>query len=402
MKHAALGASSAARWKACPGSVRLINRLPDNERNPSSPYAEEGQCAHALAERVLLATAEEARLGQWINAEGELANYERPGYWEITEEMQEAVDLYVQEVYDQAAGLVCPDITIESMVYPLRERDDMFGTADCIIIESYGVLVVIDFKFGKGHVVEAEWNDQMLYYGVGALNRVGDDASIEKVRLIIVQPRAAHHDGPIRRVEYTVAQLRAEEDEIRAAARATADPNAALIPGEAQCHFCPAAGRCPALGKVALASALSDFEAIEPEIVLPDPNDGPQIARAKKLQGLVRMWADSVDDIAFNSAQRGVEIPGFKLVNGTKHRQWADSFKTAAALAEQQVSLETSHTPPKLKSPAQLEKLMGKAWVAEYAIKLEGAPQLVPDSDRRVAIQPGCLSDFTALTAEKD
>ena len=46
IKHALLGASSAARWIACPPSARATENLPGE----TSKYAEEGTRAHELCE----------------------------------------------------------------------------------------------------------------------------------------------------------------------------------------------------------------------------------------------------------------------------------------------------------------------------------------------------------------
>lgn len=49
IKHALLGASSAARWIACPPSARLT----ENMEGGSSQYAEEGTKAHEACEHAL-------------------------------------------------------------------------------------------------------------------------------------------------------------------------------------------------------------------------------------------------------------------------------------------------------------------------------------------------------------
>ena len=46
MAHALLGPSSAARWIACPPSVKLCEQFEDVE----SEYAKEGSLAHEIAE----------------------------------------------------------------------------------------------------------------------------------------------------------------------------------------------------------------------------------------------------------------------------------------------------------------------------------------------------------------
>ena len=74
--HASLGASSASRWMACPGSVRLSEGMP----NISSDYAREGTAAHELAEMCL-------RQGKPASA---FLEQEIEGF-EVTEDMAEAV-----------------------------------------------------------------------------------------------------------------------------------------------------------------------------------------------------------------------------------------------------------------------------------------------------------------------
>ena len=48
--HATLSASSSKRWLSCPPSARLEEKLRSRFGDKSSPYAEEGTKAHALAE----------------------------------------------------------------------------------------------------------------------------------------------------------------------------------------------------------------------------------------------------------------------------------------------------------------------------------------------------------------
>lgn len=399
MKHAILGASSSYRWKACPGSVRLIGLLPDALREESSPYAKEGNAAHNVAEWCLR-MQEPARTlrGQWAHPEGPIGNRKLDAdWWRITDEMVEAVQLYLDTIWEHKSRLQGAQLLIESSVKPLAERDDMFGTADAILIEPFGKLEVFDFKYGRGHVVEVEFNDQALFYALGALELVGDDSSVSDVTIGIVQPRAYHEDGAVRLWTPDVAQVRAEADQLRSAARATEDPSAPLIPGEAQCRFCPAAGRCPALKQLALSVAADDFPDdldSTPTLMLPDPTDPEQLAKALRFAEMIEVWPREVRKMAYYAAQAGTEIPGYKLVRGVKRRVWKDEEQVLFDLKNLNTLPGDYLSTPELKSPKQLEAVMGKDWVAERAIKPEGELTLVPDTDKRQAALPALVADF--------
>lgn len=398
--HAKLGASNASRWIACPGSVALISRMPGGESSESL-YAQEGNAAHSLAERALRLSLSgkewrPGHLDKHISPVGEMSNSPQVGFFPITEEMADAVECYETEVTDHLRRLPGAAVQLETRVYPLADREDMFGTADAVIVQPFGELVVIDFKYGKGIVVEPDWNDQTMYYGLGTLNAVGDDAAVSKIISVIVQPRAVHPAGPIRRWEVSPAQIRTFEDQLRSAARAAESPGAALIPGS-HCRFCAAASICPVLSKVSLASALEDFEAATPQLRLPDLSDPAGLRRAMQLRELVSLWCDEIPKLIRSALERGLATPeqvGYKIVEGRTLRRWRDEEELLEALAQDGISPELSHELPKIKSPAQLEKLMGRPWVAQHTMQPPGPPTLAPITDRRPAIETSGAAAF--------
>lgn len=392
-EHAKLSASSAYRWFQCPGSLKEIAALPPELQNPDSVYAREGSAAHALAELILLdpQMATEV-LGYWITLDGEL--WEKPinGTFPVTREMLDAVLVYANEVEKHHVRLSYPDILVERRVYPLADRrEDCFGTADVILLEMFGELVVEDFKYGKGIAVDVEDNLQLKIYGLGGLNVVGDDGAVEKITTGIVQPRANHPDGPVRTATYTVAEMREFEGELREAARRTDDPNAPLVPGE-HCRFCPAAAPCPALRQLTVQTALAEFPDDEPQIKLPNPDDPDEMARALKLAGLIEQWPKAVRQMSMVAALRGKGPTGYKLVRGRANRKWKDG-------ADKKAPKKLFETV--ILSPAQAEKI-DKAFVAEWAEKPLGALTLVPESDKRPAAEIGSLagSEFPELPEE--
>lgn len=64
----------------------------------------------------------------------------------------------------------------------------MFGTGDCLIIANK-TLYIIDLKYGRGVLVDAEDNPQMMLYALGALNIFDALYDIEEVEMTIFQPR---------------------------------------------------------------------------------------------------------------------------------------------------------------------------------------------------------------------
>lgn len=393
--HASLSASSAYRWINCPGSPREIVALPAELQQTDSVYAREGSAAHALAEMAQTAATDWLRslpgTGTFVSLDGSITRGKADErYFEVTQEMADAVQVYLDLIQNETARLAFPDVMVEKRVYPIPFRPDLYGTADCILLELYGELVVIDFKYGKGIAVEVNDNPQLLYYALGALNMVGDDSAVSLVTLTVVQPRADHPAGPVRSKSYPVEQLRDFERQLRLAVAATERPDAPLIPGK-HCRFCPAAASCPALRQLAVSTALAEFPD-GPTVRLPNPEDPDQMARALQLAEMIEQWPKAVKSMAFQSALRGNGPTGYKLVRGRANRKWKEGAEDAAR-GELWDSV--------LKSPAQVEKF-DKQFVADWSVKPEGALTLVPESDRRPAVETGAFAEFPELPDEME
>jgi hypothetical protein len=86
--HSEIGASSMGRWRACPGSRRLIRTLP---RQKSGKDALLGTAAHLLAEGCLARDMPaEAMLGETLTVEGH--------DFVVDQEMVDAVQVYLDAV----------------------------------------------------------------------------------------------------------------------------------------------------------------------------------------------------------------------------------------------------------------------------------------------------------------
>lgn len=69
--------------------------------------------------------------------------------------------------------------------------EESFGTADGIIIAG-NELQIHDLKYGKGVRIDAEQNEQLQLYALGALEQFSMLYDFETVRLFIHQPRLNH------------------------------------------------------------------------------------------------------------------------------------------------------------------------------------------------------------------
>lgn len=392
MSHSTIGPSAASRWMACPGSVALCATLPKR----TSTYADEGSAAHALGEKYLRDQILDlsARKGMWLVQDGREWYLEKTKpksgvAFEVTQDMIDAVQVYV----DHIDGIESEHKAYEKKLTMDWLHPGIFGTMDCGILDG-DMYHVIDYKHGAGVAVEVEDNPQMMIYALGALGKRAAKTAIKTVRLTIVQPRKPHPDGPVRYWDIDYADLYDwAENVLIPAARATELENAPFVPGEKQCRWCEASrqSKCPALlGAVQDVAGMSLISPIVETPRLPDPGSltVADKARVLALAGLLETWIGNVRASALEEAQAGVQFPGLKLVHKITRRRWRDEAQVAAAL---QPALGDEIWDTKLRSPSQIEKLLGKGGKEALAQLTEspiGDLTLAPESDRRRAVDP--------------
>lgn len=379
----------------CPGSVQLIAKLIEQgyDLQRSTVYAREGTAAHELAARCLRSGVDAFTfIGQWMSTE-------TPEPVEVTEEMAEAVQVYVDYVRGISQEPKDTLYFVEHVFDLGAYREGMFGTADCAaLFKPTSVLHVVDYKHGAGIAVDAENNPQLKYYGLGALLKLhgmGLDVALpQRVQLTIVQPRAFHPQGSIRSVVVTAGSLITWGDDLIEAAEATDKPDAPLVPGE-HCRFCPAISRCPRLYQNAVEAARLVFDDVpEPNITnvhgpLPvkDLNE-EQLRRALMVATILEPWFKELWATAQAKLERGQAIDGWKLVAKQARRKWgADDFIVKAELGK--LGVTDVYEEPALRSPAQIEKLLPaakRAAITPLIVKESSGITLVSAGDKRPAI----------------
>ena len=219
--HSELPPSSSDKWFHCHAWRRQVAGIEDT----SSAAAEKGTLAHEWLSEHLLGRRELSTLNN-----EEMFDYlmscvdwvkEQPG------------ELHVEVKVDFGAAFGFVDLT---------------GTSDLIFVDDDHITVG-DLKYGR-QPVEVEENLQMLTYLVGAVHRFGQRPSY---RLVILQPRPFHVDGPIR--EWTISnedflEFRAK---LEKAIEGNYNPRSKHTTGDHCRKFCKGLGTCPAAKKHSLS-----------------------------------------------------------------------------------------------------------------------------------------------------
>lgn len=362
-KHALLSASSAYRWMACPPSAKLASSYKDE----SSTYAAEGTDAHSLCEYKL-----KTALGRKADDPTEDLTY-------FNEEMDASSDAYAGYALEQLEaakkGTADPVVLIEQQVDFSRWVPQGFGTVDCVIVANK-VLTVIDFKYGQGVLVEAANNPQMMCYALGALTMMDALYDIEEIIMTIFQPRRDN----ISSFRLSVKTLYDwAEKELKPKAHLAFEGKGDYAAGD-WCRFCKAKVDCRARAEANLALAKFDFE------MPPTLSDADIEAILPMLDDLTS-WAADLKDYALSRALSGKVWHGFKLVEGRSNRRYLNE----EAVAQTVIDAGFDPYEKKLLGIIAMQKLLSKKRFEELLGSLiekpQGKPSLVPESDKRPAIQ---------------
>lgn len=361
-KHALLSASSSHRWIHCPPSARLCESYEDK----SSDYAAEGTDAHSLCEYKL-------KMALGMEAADPTENL--PYYNEEMEDCATGYAAFVMELFEEAKEKSAdPVVLIEQRLDYSRFVESGFGTGDCVIVAD-GTLHIVDYKHGKGVQVEADSNPQMMLYALGALEIFDGIYDIDTVSMTIYQPRRAN-----------VSTFVMTKDALYQWVEETLKPAADLAyAGEGDfkcgdwCLFCKAKQDCRKRAEYNMELAKYDFQ-LPP--LLTDEDIENILGR---IDGLVA-WANDIKEYALQAAVGGKEGQGWKLVEGRSNRRYTDENVVAATVSaagydpyEQKVLGVTAMTA--LLGKKRFDKIL-----AGLIEKPQGKPTLVPESDKRPAI----------------
>jgi len=331
MQHSkVVGGSTAKRVINCPGSVALVAKMPPQ---PTSKYMAEGTALHTAID--LFLNNDDASTSTLLGKTIEGVTLDE----DHIDKLKTALRLM-----DEIDPTNAMDFNTEQRVDFGSLLPGVFGSTD--LIGRIGKrAIVLDWKFGDGVIVDAEENEQLMFYAAAAMRTPESKWAFEgaeEIECVIIQPPAS------RRWVTTPKRIKQFEKELVHAVKLSEYDDAPLRTGD-HCRFCTAKPICPQMtGAVdrALATQIDNL-------------DAPTISAYLKNADMLEGWITSLRALALQMLESGAQLPDYKLVAKRAIRSWSDEDKAKVALfafglTEFEV-LETS-----LISPAKAEKILKK------------------------------------------
>lgn len=377
-EHAFLAPSSASRWVRCALSASLEAAYPETEASPSSL---EGTAAHWVVQMLLQGTPV-------------AIDMQAPNGVAVTQEMLEAAEL----VRDDIVACLGPDwrqyLFIEQRVQiPRVHPTQNWGTPDyrawSRMNNGHLLLRVWDFKYGHG-IVEAFENWQLIDYTAGILDEVlagGTPDTEIVVEMTVIQPRAFHRDGTVRRWRVAASDLRAQINILTAAAAAATQPNPKATPTPEGCENCNGRHACEALQRSAYMAADKggQYGALE----LSPHALGLELRNLKRAQDLLAARVTGIEAQAVAAIKAGQLVPFWAMESVPGRLAWTKPNTEVFALGDM-LGVDLRKEPDAI-TPTQAKAAAKRIGVSEtlfdaYAARPTGAAKLVADDGTKARL----------------
>ena len=345
-KHARLSPSASERWMQCPGSVTLIETLPEHMRNQSSEAADLGTAIHELAERCLVEDlTPEYFHSKTING------------FDIEITHVAIASIYVDYVRSlRGQKFIEQRVTLEDHV------EECFGTCDAVVVNDRHIEIV-DLKTGR-FPVSAVDNSQLMIYALGAVLGHGGFESFERITMTIVQPLS----GGVKSHSVSAEELQAFMQELKLSAERIVTRAEHYQVGEKTCKFCAAKAICPAQRAIATRAAAADFQSVV----------GDEFTLADWLGMLphLRAFADGLEEYARELLLDGQSIEGFELSKPQRRRYWKSTSALMSYIEDR--GLHDAFMQTTLLTPAQVEKAgFDLQDLQDYVVVKETTPRVI-------------------------
>lgn len=260
--HSEFGGSKTEQFINCPASIALSRGIP----NKSNMSSNEGTVAHAVLEFFILnrdklkkmktrnEVMKAAKKGKtFIEETGETIRWNE----EMIEHALDSLTWLEEQIAPN--GVMAAETKVESTKFTTNDKKRrQKSTLDVSIINwSARELIIADYKYGR-HVVKVKKNWQLIYYALATLLKLKAWGKIDRVRCVIIQPRAPYKGETIREWYVSVDDLIKYGKRIRKSVKLALEfaeqyektgkvKNAPLKYGDKWCYFCLAKKKCPVM-----------------------------------------------------------------------------------------------------------------------------------------------------------
>lgn len=215
----------------------------------------------------------------------------------------------------------------------------------------------------------------MMCYALGALDLFDSIYDIRTIKMTIFQPRRDN-----------VSTHTLSKDELLKWANEVLAPTAQLaLQGQGEfragdhCQFCKVKATCRKRAEENMKLAQYDFE-------MPIHLDDTEITAILTQSDELVSWVNDIKEYALRQALGGKQFAGFKVVEGRSTRKYTDEEAVAFTVRDH------GYYPfeKKLLGVTAMTSLLGKKKFEELlgslVVKTPGKPTLVPDTDKRPAL----------------
>lgn len=334
-----------------------------------NPAAEEGTAGHECSEFALVMNVETSDcVGMTFNDHV------------VTEAMADYLNVYVGEIRRIMAENPDAILMIEKRVTMSSVAPDVFGTGDCIIyIPSKRLIYNIDLKYGFG-IVDVNDNIQLAHYSVSTFDTFQYWDLVDNVEAVIIQPRAEHIDGVIRRYTFTRADLIEWQRKFVQIVSVARRDDAPVVAGD-HCNYCDASPICR-------ARMLRTIDLVGLDAPLESLSTDELMAMYKEIR-VIERWSEKVKEVAVKLGREGKRLEGYKMVKAiARHFCKDEKAFVDEVMADDKITVdEYDLYNLKLKGKTDLKKIKGLP--NRYVDKHFEAPPvsltLVKNSDKRPA-----------------
>lgn len=305
--------SGSHQWSVCHGSHKMQCNIPSTA---PSTAAEEGTAIHWIAEQML----------RWyitqlpLKLPSDFVNQLSPNDVLITQEMYNAADLYVTDILKSIkTGVIIPDLHVEELIDLDIIYPKMKGTADCWLYNKQANhLTVWDLKGGHG-LVEVIKNPQLMIYAAGIIDHLG--VSDVNITFKIVQPRAYHPLGAVRKWQITSKHLNPLIADISEAAHIAMGDDPQCIAGT-HCRYCTARHSCRSLyGTVYNAiDVITDAVPVD----LQGAALSNELKLLRRISKLVDYRKTAIEAQVESELKKGGTIPHFMIQKKMGRKRWSN------------------------------------------------------------------------------